>query len=41
VAVMRLEGTVADLTHTIHAHPTLAETVLEAAHAAEGMAIHI
>jgi len=41
VAVMRLEGTVADLIHTIHAHPTLAEAVLEAAHAAEGMAIHI
>jgi dihydrolipoamide dehydrogenase len=41
VAVMRLEGTVADLTHTIHAHPTLAEAVLEAAHAVEGMAIHI
>jgi len=41
VAVMRLEGTVADLTHTIHPHPTLSEAVLEAAHAAEGMAIHI
>jgi len=41
VAVMRLEGTVADLTHTIHVHPTLAEAILEAAHAAEGMAIHI
>ncbi|MBZ5543968.1 MAG: dihydrolipoyl dehydrogenase [Acidobacteriia bacterium] len=41
VAVMRLEGTVADLTHTIHAHPTLAEAVLEAAEGVEGMAIHI
>ena len=41
VAVMRLEGTVEDLTHTIHAHPTLAEAVLEAAHAVEGKAIHV
>jgi dihydrolipoamide dehydrogenase len=41
VAVMRLEGTVADLTHTIHAHPTLAEAVLEAAEGVEGMSIHI
>lgn len=41
VAVMRLEGTALDLSHTIHAHPTLAEAVLEAAHAVDGMAIHI
>jgi dihydrolipoamide dehydrogenase len=41
VAVMRLEGTVEDLTRTIHPHPTLAEAVLEAAHAVEGEAIHI
>ncbi len=41
VVVMRLEGTVDDLTHTIHAHPTLTEAVLEAAHAVHGMAIHI
>ncbi len=41
VVAMRLEGTVEDLTHTIHAHPTLAEAVLEAAHAVHGMAIHI
>jgi dihydrolipoamide dehydrogenase len=39
---MRLEGTVDDLTQVIHAHPTLTEAVLEAAHAAaHGMAIHI
>jgi dihydrolipoamide dehydrogenase len=42
VVAMRLEGTVDDLTQAIHAHPTLAEAVLEAAHAAaHGMAIHI
>ncbi|MEJ2368727.1 MAG: dihydrolipoyl dehydrogenase, partial [Acidobacteriota bacterium] len=41
VAVMRLEGTVEDLEHTIHPHPTLTEAVPEAAHAVHGMAIHI
>jgi len=41
VVAMRLEATAADLSHTIHAHPTLAEAVLEAAHAVEGKAIHI
>jgi dihydrolipoamide dehydrogenase len=42
VVAMRLEGTVADLSHTIHAHPTLTEALAEAAHAAaDGMAIHI
>jgi dihydrolipoamide dehydrogenase len=39
-AVLRLEGTVEELIHTIHAHPTLAESVHEAAHAAHGAAIH-
>jgi dihydrolipoyl dehydrogenase len=41
VVAMRLEGTVEDLTHTIHPHPTLTEAVLEAAHAAHDWAIHI
>ena len=41
VVVMRLEGTVEDLEHTIHPHPTLTEAVPEAAHAVYGMAIHI
>jgi len=41
VAVMRLEGTVEDLEHTIHPHPTLTEAMSEAAHAVFGMAIHI
>jgi dihydrolipoamide dehydrogenase len=41
VMAMRLEGTVADIAHTIHAHPTLSEAMIEAAHAVEGMTIHI
>jgi dihydrolipoamide dehydrogenase len=36
-----LECTVEELTRTIHAHPTMAEAVGEAAHAAEGAAINI
>jgi dihydrolipoamide dehydrogenase len=39
-AVLRLEGTVEELIQTIHAHPTLAESVHEAAHAVYGHAIH-
>jgi len=38
---MQLEGTVADIHHTIHAHPTLSEAVMEAAAATTGEAIHI
>jgi dihydrolipoamide dehydrogenase len=41
VVAMRLEGTVEDLAHAIHPHPTLTEAVMEAAHAVDGMAIHI
>jgi dihydrolipoamide dehydrogenase len=41
VLAMRLEATAQDLAHTIHAHPTLAEAVMEAAHAVDGKAIHI
>jgi dihydrolipoamide dehydrogenase len=41
VVAMRLEATVDELTHTIHPHPTLTEAVLEAAHAADVMPIHI
>ena len=39
-AVLRLEGTVEELIHTIHAHPTLSESIHEAAHAVHGNAIH-
>jgi dihydrolipoamide dehydrogenase len=37
---LRLECTVEELIRTIHAHPTMAEAVGEAAHAAHGAAIH-
>jgi len=40
VAVMELEGTVDELMFTIHAHPTLAESMLDAYAAVEGMAIN-
>jgi dihydrolipoamide dehydrogenase len=40
-AAMRLEATSEDLVRTIHAHPTLAEAIHEAAEAVSGHAIHI
>ena len=36
-----LETTIEEVVHTIHPHPTLSETVMEAAHAATGHPIHI
>ena len=39
--LLRLECTLEELARTIHAHPTLAEAVHEAAHAALGHALHI
>lgn len=39
-AALRLEATVEELIHTIHAHPTLAESLHEAAHAVHGAALH-
>jgi len=39
--VIELEGTVDDIHHTIHAHPTLSEAVMESAAATTGEAIHI
>jgi dihydrolipoamide dehydrogenase len=38
---LRLECTVEELARTVHAHPTMAEAVGEAAHAVHGGAIHI
>jgi dihydrolipoamide dehydrogenase len=38
---LRLESTVEELIRTIHAHPTMAEAVGEAAHATHGTAIHV
>ena len=40
VAAMELEGTVEDLMWTIHAHPTLAEAMLDAANSVYGIAIN-
>jgi dihydrolipoamide dehydrogenase len=36
-----LEMTIDELANTIHPHPTISETIMEAAHAAKGHAIHI
>ena len=41
VLALRLECTVEELIHTIHAHPTMSEAVGEAAHATHGAAIHV
>jgi dihydrolipoamide dehydrogenase len=38
---LRLESTVEELIRTIHAHPTMAEAIGEAAHAVHGGAIHL
>ena len=40
-AALRLEATVEHLIRTIHAHPTFAEAIGEAAHAVHGAAIHL
>ncbi|MGA7343597.1 MAG: FAD-dependent oxidoreductase, partial [Terracidiphilus sp.] len=40
VAVMELEGTVEEMMFVVHAHPTLAESMLDAYAAVEGMAIN-
>lgn len=36
-----LETTIDEIGHTIHPHPTLSETIMEAAHGAHGKAIHM
>ncbi|MBU1141714.1 MAG: dihydrolipoyl dehydrogenase [Firmicutes bacterium] len=38
---MELEGTANEIAHTIHAHPTLSEIVMEAAHGAVDKPIHM
>ncbi|MGE5245565.1 MAG: dihydrolipoyl dehydrogenase [Betaproteobacteria bacterium] len=37
---LQLESTVEELIRTVHAHPTMAEAIAEAAHATHGAAIH-
>ncbi|MDR1943663.1 MAG: dihydrolipoyl dehydrogenase [Synergistaceae bacterium] len=39
--VIQMKGTARDIAHTIHAHPTISETVMEAAEAVIGKATHI
>jgi len=41
VTAMELEATAEDLMFTIHAHPTLAEAILDAANGVYGMALNI
>lgn len=38
---MRLECTTQELAHTMHAHPSLSESIVEAAHATLGQAMHM
>jgi dihydrolipoamide dehydrogenase len=38
---MKLETTVEEIANTVHAHPTLAEAMLEAAHGVYGEAVHV
>lgn len=40
-AVIEMGGTAEDLTRIVHAHPTLPETIMEAAESVHGKAIHI
>ena len=39
-AALGLEATAEDVSHLIHAHPTVSEAVMEAAEAIYGAAIH-
>ena len=41
VLALRLECTAEEFSRTVHAHPTLSESLMEAAHAVSGMPIHI
>jgi len=36
-----MEITPAEIARTVHAHPTLSEVIMEAAHALEGHAVHM
>jgi dihydrolipoamide dehydrogenase len=41
VMCLRTEGTLDDLAHVVHAHPTVSETVLEAGYKAMGRPVHV
>ena len=36
-----MELTLAEIARNVHAHPTLSEAIMEAAHVSQGQAIHI
>jgi dihydrolipoamide dehydrogenase len=38
---MQLESTAEELGRTMHAHPTVSETIMEAAEDVHGLAVHI
>ena len=38
---MKLEATWEEIAHTVHAHPTLSEAVMESAMDSQGQAVHI
>jgi len=38
---IQMEATFEDIAHTIHAHPTISESVMEAALDVDGLAIHM
>lgn len=40
-ALMNAEGTIEELSQTIHPHPTVCETIMEAAHDVDGLCVHI
>jgi dihydrolipoamide dehydrogenase len=41
ILAQRMELTVEDIARTVHAHPTLSEVLMEAAHGVSGSPIHI
>jgi len=41
VLAQRMELTAEEIARTVHAHPTLSEVVMEAAHGVEGLPIHM
>ena len=38
---MKLESTYEEIMHTVHAHPTLSEAVMEAAMDSQGVSVHL
>ncbi|MBE7034553.1 MAG: dihydrolipoyl dehydrogenase [Ruminococcaceae bacterium] len=39
-AVMECEGTISEIAHAVHPHPTISEAVMEAAHVCHGNCVH-